>query len=60
MTTPTTNPETNIALIRAGFEDFNAGDFDACVACVAPGFGSTWPSYQNPCTGPTRGVKARR
>ena len=34
----TNSTEANIDLVRAGFEDFNAGDLDACVARVAPDF----------------------
>lgn len=29
-------PEINVALVRAGFDDFNAGDLDACVSRAAP------------------------
>ena len=28
--------DTNLALVRAGFDDFNSGDLDACVAHAAP------------------------
>ncbi len=28
----------NVALVRAGFEAFNQGDFDACVALMGPDF----------------------
>jgi steroid delta-isomerase-like uncharacterized protein len=38
LTPQTTSPDTNIELIRASFEQFNAGDLDACVACLAPDF----------------------
>jgi steroid delta-isomerase-like uncharacterized protein len=31
-----TSPDANIELIRSGFDDFNAGDLDACVARAAP------------------------
>lgn len=30
--------EANIELVRAGFEDLNAGDLDACMARMAPDF----------------------
>jgi steroid delta-isomerase-like uncharacterized protein len=33
-----TTPESNIELVRAGFEQFNAGDLDACTARMAPDF----------------------
>jgi hypothetical protein len=37
--TPTgTSPDANIELLRASFEDFDAGDLDACVARPVPGF----------------------
>ena len=36
MTPETTSPDANIELVRAGFDDFNAGDLDACVARTAP------------------------
>lgn len=29
-------PEANLELVRAGFEHFNSGDLDACVAIAAP------------------------
>ena len=32
----TTSPEANIELLRAGFDDLNAGDLDACVARATP------------------------
>lgn len=32
MTSETTSPTTNIELVRAGFEAFNAGDAGACMA----------------------------
>ena len=38
MTPQTTSPDANIGLIRASFEDFNAGDLDACVARLVPDF----------------------
>jgi steroid delta-isomerase-like uncharacterized protein len=31
-----TSPDANVELIRAGFDDFNAGDLDACEARAAP------------------------
>jgi hypothetical protein len=31
----TTSPSANIELLRAGFDEFNAGDLDACVARAA-------------------------
>ena len=31
-----TSPEANVELLRAGFNDLNAGDLDACVARAAP------------------------
>jgi steroid delta-isomerase-like uncharacterized protein len=30
------SPEANVELIRAGFDDFNAGDLDACMARATP------------------------
>jgi steroid delta-isomerase-like uncharacterized protein len=37
MTSETTaSQDPNVELIRAGFDDFNAGDLDACVARAAP------------------------
>lgn len=36
MTPETTSPNANIELIRAGLDDFNAGDLDGCVARAAP------------------------
>src|SRR5262245_12935652 len=35
---PLASPDANIELVRAGFEEFNAGDLDACVARLAPDF----------------------
>jgi steroid delta-isomerase-like uncharacterized protein len=32
----TQSPDANIALVRDGFDDFSAGDLDACVARAAP------------------------
>lgn len=34
----TTSPDADIELIRAGFNDFNAGNLDASVAFLAPDF----------------------
>jgi steroid delta-isomerase-like uncharacterized protein len=34
--TSVTPPAANIGLVRAGFEAFNAGDADACLALAAP------------------------
>ena len=36
MSPQTTSPDANIELLRAGFDDLNAGDLDACVARAAP------------------------
>ena len=36
MIRPATTPEANIQLVRDGFEAFNAGDLDACLARAAP------------------------
>lgn len=36
MTRQTTSPDANIELVRAGIDDLNAGDLDACVARAAP------------------------
>jgi steroid delta-isomerase-like uncharacterized protein len=36
MTPESTSAVANIALVRAGFEDFNAGNLDACVSREAP------------------------
>jgi steroid delta-isomerase-like uncharacterized protein len=38
MTPGTASLDANIELVLAGFEDFNAGDLDACVARLAPDF----------------------
>jgi steroid delta-isomerase-like uncharacterized protein len=35
MTAQTSSPDANIELVRAGFEAFNAGDADGCLARVA-------------------------
>jgi steroid delta-isomerase-like uncharacterized protein len=36
MTTQTTSPAANAALVRAGFQAFNAGATDECLARIAP------------------------
>jgi steroid delta-isomerase-like uncharacterized protein len=36
MTSEITSPATNIELVRAGLEAFNAGDADECMALAAP------------------------
>lgn len=36
MTTPSQSPEANLELVRAGFDDFNANNIDACLARIAP------------------------
>ena len=36
MTTETTSPAANAELVRAGFQAFNAGDADECLALAAP------------------------
>jgi len=36
MTSPTTSAAANAELVRAGFRALNAGDVDACLACIAP------------------------
>ncbi len=38
MTSQTTSPAANVELVRAGFEAFNAGDVDECMARMAPDF----------------------
>jgi steroid delta-isomerase-like uncharacterized protein len=38
MTSQTTSPAANVELVRAGFEAFNSGDVDECLACMAPDF----------------------
>ena len=38
MTPPPASPAANIALVRAGFQDFTNGDLDACVARLTPDF----------------------
>jgi steroid delta-isomerase-like uncharacterized protein len=38
LTSAITSPDPNIELVRAGFEDFNAGDLDACVARLTADF----------------------
>ena len=37
MTSGSTSSAANVELVRAGFEAFNSGDADACLAHVAPG-----------------------
>lgn len=36
MTSQTTSPTANVALVRAGFQAFNVGDADECMAFAAP------------------------
>jgi steroid delta-isomerase-like uncharacterized protein len=36
MTSQTTSAAANVELVRAGFEAFNAGDVDGCLASTAP------------------------
>jgi steroid delta-isomerase-like uncharacterized protein len=36
MTSPATSPTANADLVRAGFQAFNAGDADQCLALAAP------------------------
>ena len=36
MTSQVTSPAANVELVRAGFQAFNAGDADACLARIAP------------------------
>ena len=36
MTSEITSPAANVELVRAGFQAFNAGDADECVARIAP------------------------
>ena len=38
MTSQTTSPAANVELVRAGFEAFNAGDVDECLARMTPDF----------------------
>lgn len=38
MTSQSPSPATNIELVRAGFQDFNDGDLDACVDRLAADF----------------------
>ena len=38
MTSQTTSPAVNVEIVRAGFEAFNAGDVDGCLARMAPDF----------------------
>ena len=38
MTSQTTSPAANVELVRAGFQAFNAGDVDGCMARMAPDF----------------------
>ena len=38
MTSQITSPAANIELVRAGFQAFNAGDADECMAHMAPDF----------------------
>lgn len=46
-------PDANIALVRAGFEDFNAGDLDACVARLTPDFVINLAELPDPLHGPS-------
>lgn len=55
--TPSSSPippsaAANVALVRAGFEDFNAGDLDACVAPIAPDFVINLAELPAPMSGP--------
>jgi steroid delta-isomerase-like uncharacterized protein len=36
MTSQTTSPAANVGLVRAGFQAFNTGDADECMALAAP------------------------
>ncbi len=36
MASESTSPDANVELVRAGFEAFNAGDADRCMALAAP------------------------
>jgi steroid delta-isomerase-like uncharacterized protein len=36
MTAPTTSPAANVELVRAGYQVFNTGDTDECLALIAP------------------------
>src|SRR6202161_1283677 len=36
MTSQTTTPAANLELVRAGFQAFNAGDADGCMALTTP------------------------
>jgi steroid delta-isomerase-like uncharacterized protein len=38
MASQTTSPAANVELVRAGFEAFNTGDADGCLALAAPDF----------------------
>ena len=46
-----TSPETNVELVRAGFEAFNAGDVDACVERLAPDFVMNFAELPEPLHG---------
>jgi len=52
MTTHPGSPEANVALVRAGFETLNTGDFDACVALLAPDFITHLAERPEPLFGP--------
>jgi steroid delta-isomerase-like uncharacterized protein len=38
MTSQTTSPAENVELVRAGLDDFNAGDTEGCLARMTPDF----------------------
>lgn len=45
-------PHANIELIRAGLEDFNAGDLDACMKRMTPDFVINLAELPEPMHGP--------
>jgi predicted ester cyclase len=47
-----TSPETNVELLRATFQAFNAGDLDACMARLTPNFVINLAELSDPLHGP--------
>lgn len=51
MTSQTASPDTNIALVRAAFDELNAGDLDACMTRLAPNFVINYAEVPEPLHG---------
>ena len=60
MTSEITSPAMNAELVRAGFQAFNAGDADECLARIAPDLIINLAELPGPSTGVTCGGKASR